>query len=58
MLLRSDLGIMDVAWGRKEKHKSNLKDLTRSRLNEIRRLDEQFTGIRGIPVSLEEPASP
>jgi len=42
LLLKADVGIIDVAWLRKEGQNERIRDLTRARLNETRWLDEEF----------------
>ena len=38
----ADVGIIDVAWMRKEEHSTRQQELTKDRLNEIKALDEEF----------------
>ncbi len=42
LILKADVGIIDVAWLRKEEHRSRRDDLTKERLNTIKVLDEEF----------------
>jgi TolA-binding protein len=46
MILKADVGIIDVAWLRKEEHVARSKDLTKERLKEIRALDEEFREVK------------
>jgi tetratricopeptide (TPR) repeat protein len=46
LLLKADVGIIDVAWLRKEGHSERIRDLTKARLNEINWLDEEFREVR------------
>jgi TolA-binding protein len=52
LLLKADVGIIDVAWLRKEGHNERIRTLTRSRLNEVNWLDEEFREVR-VPAQLE-----
>lgn len=42
LILKADVGIIDVAWMRKEEHGTRRNELTKKRLNEIKALDEEF----------------
>jgi hypothetical protein len=42
LILKADVGIIDVAWMRKEEHGTRRNELTRNRLNEIKALDDEF----------------
>ncbi|MFO8073670.1 MAG: tetratricopeptide repeat protein [Polyangia bacterium] len=46
LLLKADVGIIDVAWMRKEEHSDRISELTKARLSEIKRLDEEFQEVR------------
>lgn len=46
MILKADVGIIDVAWLRKEEHVSRNKELTKERLKEIRALDDEFREVK------------
>ena len=47
LILKADVGIIDVAWMRKEEHKARGATLTRDRLKEVRHLDEEFNEVIG-----------
>ncbi len=42
LVLKADVGIIDVAWLRKEEHTSKITELTQGRVREIKRLDNEF----------------
>jgi TolA-binding protein len=42
LILKADVGIIDVAWMRKEEHGTRRNELTKDRLNEIKALDDEF----------------
>ncbi len=46
LVLKADVGIIDVAWLRKEEHTSRINDLTKGRLNDIKILDEEFQEVK------------
>ncbi|HUT78936.1 MAG TPA: hypothetical protein VM285_14660, partial [Polyangia bacterium] len=46
LLLKADVGIIDVAWLRKVGHNERIRDLTKARLNETNWLDEEFREVR------------
>jgi TolA-binding protein len=46
LILKADVGIIDVAWMRKEEHSDRISELTKTRLSEIKRLDEEFQEVR------------
>lgn len=46
LILKADVGIIDVAWLRKEEHTTRINELTKGRLNEIRTLDDEFQEVR------------
>ena len=45
LLLRADVGIIDIAWMRKEEHKARSIQLSKERMKEIQELDEEFAGL-------------
>ncbi len=47
LILKADVGIIDVAWMRKEEHKARGASLTKDRLKEVRHLDEEFNEVIG-----------
>ena len=46
LVLKADVGIVDVAWMRKEEHKMRSSALTKDRLAEIQFLDEEFNAVK------------
>jgi TolA-binding protein len=42
LILKADVGIIDVAWMRKEEHGTRRNELTKDRLTEIKALDDEF----------------
>ncbi|MCU0661403.1 MAG: tetratricopeptide repeat protein [Myxococcota bacterium] len=46
LILKADVGIIDVAWLRKEEHSSRRDELTKERLQDIRILDDEFQEVR------------
>ncbi len=46
LLLKADVGIIDVAWSRKEGHSERIRGLTKARLNEINWLDDEFREVQ------------
>ena len=46
LVLKADVGIIDVAWLRKEEHTSRINEFTQSRLKEIKQLDDEFQEVR------------
>ena len=46
LILKADVGIIDVAWMRKEEHKARGTSLTKDRLAEIQALDEEFNEVK------------
>ncbi len=54
LLLRADVGIIDIAWMRKEAHKAKSVNLSRERMKEIERLDAEFSGLSAIDSSGNE----
>jgi len=51
LVLRADLGIVDVSWAEREEHRKRVESLTRQRAYEIRALDEEFQEIMDEPMS-------
>ena len=49
LVLKADVGIIDVAWLRKEEHTSRITELTKGRLNDMRILDDEFQEVRSGP---------
>lgn len=50
LVLKADVGIIDVAWLKKEEHTSRITELTKSRLHEIKVLDDEFQEVKsGVP---------
>ncbi|MCP4677056.1 MAG: tetratricopeptide repeat protein [Deltaproteobacteria bacterium] len=47
LIVKADVGIIDVAWLRKEEHTSRINELTKGRLNDIKNLDDEFQEVRG-----------
>lgn len=45
LVLRADVGRVDVAWGRREEHRQRVEMLTRERAREMRALDDEFREI-------------
>jgi pentatricopeptide repeat protein len=45
-ILKADVGIIDVAWLRKEEHSARRDELTKGRLQDIRILDDEFQEVR------------
>ena len=46
LVLKADVGIIDVAWLKKENHTSRITEFTESRVKELKRLDETFQDIK------------
>jgi tetratricopeptide (TPR) repeat protein len=46
LILKADVGIIDVAWLKKEEHTSRINELTKGRLNDIKALDDEFQEVR------------
>ncbi|MBN2716771.1 MAG: tetratricopeptide repeat protein [Deltaproteobacteria bacterium] len=42
LMIRADVGIVDIAWMKKEEHKARVVKLSQNRTNEIQWLDEEF----------------
>ncbi len=51
LVLRADLGLVDVSWAEREEHRKRVESLTRQRAYEIRALDEEFKEIMDEPMS-------
>ncbi|MCZ7687691.1 MAG: hypothetical protein M5U28_56700 [Sandaracinaceae bacterium] len=45
LVLRADVGRIDVAWARREEHRMRVEMLTRDRAREMRTLDDEFREI-------------
>lgn len=45
LVLRADVGRIDVAWARREEHRTRVEILTRERAREMRALDDEFREI-------------
>jgi len=56
LVIKADVGILDVSWLRKEEHTSRGTDLSRARAKELRQLDEEFREVRGGSDAAEQPA--
>ncbi len=52
LVLRADVGTIDVSWAEREEHRMRVEMLTRERSQELRNLDDEFRGIT------DEGASP
>jgi len=48
LILRADVGIIDVAWMRKEEHKARGASLNKDRLAEIQNLDSEFSEVKEV----------
>jgi ElaB/YqjD/DUF883 family membrane-anchored ribosome-binding protein len=46
LVLKADVGIIDVAWLRKEEHTARVAELTKGRLREIKVLDDEFQQVK------------
>jgi TolA-binding protein len=51
LVLRADVGRIDVGWGRREEHRMRIEMLTRDRAEQMRALDDEFREIVGDDVS-------
>lgn len=47
LLLKADVGIVDIAWMRKEEHKSRAMQLSKRRTHEIQTLERDFKEVEG-----------
>jgi tetratricopeptide (TPR) repeat protein len=54
LILRADVGRIDVAWARREEHRMRVDMLTRDRAREVRALDDEFREIMDESRSTEE----
>lgn len=45
LVLRADVGNIDVAWAEREEHRMRVELLTRERAREIKALDDEFNEI-------------
>lgn len=45
LVLRADVGRIDVAWQRREQHRVRIETLTRDRADELQRIDDEFREI-------------
>jgi hypothetical protein len=49
LVLRADVGIIDVAWLLKEAHTQRITKLSKARVHDIKRLDEKFQEVKKGP---------
>ncbi len=54
LVLRADVGTVDVSWAEREEHRTRVEMLTRSRASEIRALDDEFQEIMDEPKGDEQ----
>jgi TolA-binding protein len=54
LVLRADVGTIDVSWAEREEHRTRVEMLTRSRATEIRALDDEFQEIMDEPKGDEQ----
>jgi hypothetical protein len=45
LVLRADLGTIDIAWARREDHRLRIDSLTRGRARELQALDDEFRDV-------------
>jgi hypothetical protein len=45
LVLRADVGVIDVAWAVREMHRTNAEQLTRERVRAIQALEDEFRDI-------------
>ncbi|MFH1437717.1 MAG: tetratricopeptide repeat protein [Pseudomonadota bacterium] len=45
LIVKADVGVIDVAWGRKEEHRNRVQYLTSERLEQLQFLDDEFKEI-------------
>jgi TolA-binding protein len=45
LILKADVGVIDVAWSRKEEHRHRVQYLTSERLDKLQMLDDEFSEI-------------
>lgn len=57
LMVKADVGIIDIAWMRKEQHKSRAVQLSRNRTNELEWLDEEFKEADGFSSVTEADAA-
>lgn len=57
LVLRADVGRIDVAWAEREEHRMRVEMLTRERAREMQSLDDEFREIMDETTSAPEPAS-
>ena len=57
LVLRADVGRIDVAWAEREEHRMRVEMLTRERAREMQALDDEFREIMDETTSAPEPAS-
>jgi len=57
LVLRADVGRVDVAWARREEHRMRVEMLTRNRSREIQALDDEFAEITDESETAETPPS-
>ncbi|MDJ0761782.1 MAG: tetratricopeptide repeat protein [Myxococcota bacterium] len=46
LVLKADVGLIDVAWLKKEEHTGRISELTKGRLNDIKVLDDEFHEVK------------
>ena len=46
LILKADVGIIDVAWLLKEEHTARISEITKGRLKEMKALDDEFQEVR------------
>ena len=54
LVLRADVGRIDVSWARREEHRTRVDMLTRERSRELQALDDEFRDIMDLPRAGEE----
>ena len=54
LMIKADVGIIDIAWMRKEEHKKRAVQLSRNRTNEIQWLDDEFEEADGFGNRMSE----
>jgi hypothetical protein len=54
LVLRADVGTIDVSWAEREEHRTRVEMLTRSRAFEIQALDDEFQEIMDEPKGDEQ----
>ena len=58
LVLRADVGRVDVAWARREEHRMRVEMLTRDRSRELQALDDEFAEIMDETEGAEDEATP